>query len=188
MSYSKNFSSIKAFLPNKQFFLKIIEYGQLNYTPDNWMIWFDIYGNKLTTDRHKNISIILNTNINPQTISSKDLYSKADFKKIASMTKFALISLKEDIYYIWTLDINNILRLSVYSNDLFIENQPILNSGISNLKKIISLLDVDGFVEVLSIVEPLGSEVMKSWATQWPPPNDLLNMIPDIIKKDCSLA
>jgi len=188
MSYIKNLVNIKIFLPDKKYIIDIIKYCQLKHTENNWKIWHDVYGNKLIFDKNKNFSLKLNEKINLQTVLFTDLYSKAHIKKISSISKFSLISIKENIYYIWFLGKDNVLRLCMYVNDILIENQPILNSGMSNLKKIISFLDVDGFVEVSSIVEPLGSEIMKSWATQWPPSNDLLKMIPDIIKKDCNFV
>lgn len=182
MNYFKNLVNIKAFLPNEKYVIDIIKFCQLKHT-DNWKIWQDDYGNILSIDRKRYHSIKLNQNINLQTVDSKDLYCKANIKKLSSINKYSLIAIKDDIIYLWMLDENNILRLCMYVNDILMENQPVLNSGIRNLKIIIENSKIDSWTKVDSVIEPLGTEEMKSWATSWPPQNDLLILLPDIIKK-----
>jgi hypothetical protein len=188
MNYIKSLSSLKAFIPDKKYIIDIIKICRLKHTND-WKIWQDDYGNILSVNLKKEPSIILNQNIDLQKIQSKDLYFKAHINKLSSINKYSLIAIHEDIYYIWMLDYNNILRLCMYVNDILVENQPILNSGIKNLRKIIETLDVDGYKFVHSIIEPIsGIKIDQSYATSWPMTNDLLNLLPEIIKKDCNFV
>lgn len=187
MSYTKNLISLKAFLPDKKYIIDIVKYCGLKDT-DNWKIWIDDYGNRLSVDRNRIPKIKLNENIDLQTLNSKDLYLKANINYLSSINKFSVISTADCAYYIWMMDHNNRLRLCYYLNDILMENQPVLISGINNLKIIISNLDVDGFRMIDSIIEPLGKDKMKSWATTWPMSEDLLSLLPDIIKKDCKIV
>lgn len=187
MSYTKNLISLKAFLPNNKYIIDIVKYCGLKDTND-WKIWIDDYGNILSVDYKRHTKIKLNQNIDLQTINSKDLYFKANIKDLARINKCAVISTSENSYYIWMLDENNILRLCYYLNDILMENQPVLISGLKNLKIIMDNLDVDGFKILDSITEPLGTNIMKSWATSWPLSKDLISLLPNQIIKDCSLA
>lgn len=188
MSYFKNFVSLKVFVSDNKYILDIVKYSQLQHTP-NWKIWIDIYGNKLIVNDKKKPKIKLQENINVQKIESKDLYFKSHISKLSLINKYSLISIKDNKYYLWMLDINNILRLCTYIDDCLVENQPILNSGIKNLEKIVNNVDVDGWKEVEYITEPLTDSVMDfSVATSWPPKKDLINLLPEIIKKDCNFV
>ena len=181
-SFIKNLISLKAFVSdNNKYVIKLIKYSQLNYTND-WCKWTDDYGNLLTVTK-QSASIKLNEDINPQVIVHKDVYAKAPIKKLLSICKHSVISFNDNVY-IWTLDENNILRLSRYANEILISKEPILISGVKNLKIIIENLEVDAWKKVPYITEPFSETVMESYASVWPPQEDLLKLLPKIIKKD----
>ena len=188
MTYNKNIISLNAFLPKNKYIIYLIKFCQLKHT-DDWKIWQDNYGNQLKLDYQKNVKIKINDNLNIQTLSSKDLYFKAHIKKISSITKFSLIAIGGKKYYLWMLGKDNIMRLCVYMDDILIENQSVLKSGIKNLEIIISHANIEGWKQVQSIVHPnTGVKIKKSFATSWPPANDLIELLPEIIKKDCNLV
>jgi len=189
MSYTKKLSSLRAFVPYKKYIIDIVKFCRLKHTSD-WRIWVDDYGNKLSVNRIQQPSIIINKNINPQTLELTDLYAKAHIKKLSSINKYSLISIRKNFYYLWMIDENNILRLCWYKDDILMENPAVLISGINNLKIIIETLDVELFKVVNSIVDPLDKNILMdfSWATSWPPHEDLLVLLPNVIQKDCNLV
>lgn len=188
MNYAKSLTSLRAFVPDKKYIIDIIKLCKLKHTENDWKIWADDYGNTLSVNRTREPSIILNQNINPQTIECKDLYAKAHIKKLASFNKFSLTAIKDNKIYVWLYD-GNILRLCMYVDDILIENQPVLISGINNLKIIIDSILVEGWKELHSVMEPLGNEKAdRAWISSWPIAGDLLILLPDIIKKDCNFV
>lgn len=189
MNYAKSLTSLKAFLPHQKYIIDIIKYCQLKHSKEDWKIWQDNYGNLLCLDYKRDAKIELNDNTNLQIISSKDLYFKANIKKISSITKYSLIAIGGKKYYIWMLGNDDILRFCKYENDILVENQSILKSGLKNLETIITHAKIEGWQQVQSIVHPnTGIKIKKSYATSWPPANDLLDLLPDVIKKDCNLV
>jgi hypothetical protein len=77
----------------------------------------------------------------------------------------------------------------MYVDDILIENQPVLISGIHNLRIIIEKLGVESWENLDSVMEPLGNEKAdRAWISSWPIASDLLILLPDIIKKDCNFV
>jgi len=186
--FNKHFASLRAFIPNDSYVLDIIKLCNLQHT-DNWNTWIDEYNNELFINKNKQILININPTFDNQKFETKDLYLKAKVNKLSEINKFSLISIKDNKYYMWMLDKNNIIRLCIYIDDILMETQPILISGIHNLKLIVSYLNVDGWSEVQFIKDFDTNEYMtSSFATSWPPAKELVNKLPEIIKKDCSLA
>lgn len=185
MTYKKNLISLRAFLaPTSLAILDLIKYCNLKET-DNWLIWIDDYGNLFKIIDKNNFTIQLNSNIDNQIIDTKDLYIKTHIREIINYSKFALIAISDNFYFIWLLDNNNILRLYQYVDDIFIGTQPVLSSSVDTLKKIIRNINVETFQEVHYITEPMfRKEVNKAWATQLPISENLIKLLPEILQKD----
>jgi hypothetical protein len=185
MSYKKNLVSLKAFLdPLSIGIIDIIKYCNLNHTTD-WSEWIDDYGNLFKIIDKNNFTIKLNSDIDNQTINTKDLYIKSHINELVNFSKFSLISISDDSYFIWLLDNNNILRLYQYADGIFIGSQPVLLSSTDTLKKIIRNINVDSFHEVYHITEPASKkEANKAWATQLPMNEKLVKLLPEVLQKD----
>lgn len=186
MSYKKNLISLGAFLKKGNLYiLDVIKICNLKNT-NHWSEWIDDYGNKLIINNSKKITISFKDDVDIQCINSKDLYIKTGVENISKKSTFAFIAIVDTSYFVWLLDINNILRLYVYMDNIFIGTQPVLLSNANTLIKIVENVNVEKFREIDHITVP-GSkidEVDKAWATQLPMSEELSDILPEIIKKD----
>ena len=187
MNFKKNIVSLKAFLGTTNIaIIDLIKYCNLNFT-DHWSIWIDNYGNLFKITDKKDFIIKLNSDINNQIINTKDIYEKSHINDIVNFSKFALIAISNEHYFIWLLDNNNLLRLYQYTDDIFIGSQPVLLSSVDTLKKIIRNINVENFQDIFHITEPTSrKEAKKAWATKLPMDESLLKLLPTIIQKDLS--
>jgi len=187
LSYKKYLISLKAFLGQTNAgIVDVIKICNL-VNLDHWSLWSDDFGNILQITDKKDFTIKLNPNPDSQIINTRDLYSKAHIKNLVTFSKFALISVSHNSYFIWLLDNSDILRLYSYVDNIYIGSQPVLLSSVDTLKKIIRNLNVEKFQEIFHITEPTSKEeVVQSWATQLPMDEKLLVILPEILQKDLS--
>lgn len=176
MNLSKAIVNIKAFLPEDEDIIKIIDVCNLKPLNADWRIIFDPYGNSLSFKKDK--TIFTNINDNPNTI--QDIYFKSHPKTISSKSNWSMISLTEnDSFFVWFLGVDNKLRSCCYMNDEWQENKPPLVCGINTLRKIVQSFDVDDYNVIMgsSIHGPYDGKVIKTWVTEWPPS---VNMMLDL--------
>lgn len=204
MDYQRAIVNVKAFLPDDNEIIKIIEICDLEPVGESWRLWTDNHGNNLVI---KNNKTVISKKINPvarQPIKIKDIHFKSSAKQIAANSKFAMISLAEsledsipNICFLWFLGFDDRLRLVCYVRDSWLENKPPLSSGVGALRTIVQNLDIEGYKVIMGsryIKGPYDGNVVKSWVVKWPPPSnmqlDILltnRTIGEKILKDCGV-
>lgn len=196
-------TSVKAFLPNDNEVIKIIDMCDLDPSPKTWRLWTDGNGNNLII---RNDKTVFSKKTKPTTrypIIIKDIYYKSSAKQISNNSKWAMVSLAEsieesipNICFLWFLGIDDKLRLVCYMKDAWVENKSPLSSGILSLRTIIKNMEESYKVIMGSgyISGPYEGNIVKSWAVSWPPSKnfqlDLLltnRTIGDKILKDCGV-
>ncbi len=143
ITYHKALINVKAYLPEDKEIINIIKLCNLRNDNKNWKIWYDDLGNKLVLNK-KNIKI---KKYNSFII--KDLHHKLHPNIIINNTSLLLINLINDFYYC-LLYTNNTIKLSIYKDNNWIENQPPLSAGIENLRLIIK--NIDKNIKIIKLV------------------------------------
>lgn len=173
MNYEKAIVNVKAFLPNDNEIIKIIEICNLNPLKDDWRNWIDNSDFNLNIRKDHNIYIYKNIP-NKQSLIIKDIHFKAPIDVISNNSKFALIlfSYKQqtDICYVWFLGNDDNLRLCLFVKNEWVENRSPLMAGIGILRTIVNNMNVEKHKTVL--VKSILNEI--SWATKWPPTNKMI--------------
>jgi len=141
-TYHKALINVKAYLPDDKEIIKIIKLCNLRNDEKNWKIWYDDLGNKLTFSDKKTIIIKQDDNF-----IIKNIHHKLHPKNIIKKSKLLLINKNDNVFYcLFYLD--NHLKLSIYKDDNWIENQPPLNIGIDNIRHLIQNANVDDYKEI----------------------------------------
>jgi len=181
MQKDRALESVKAFLPNDNEIETIIQVCDLYPIESSWRKWTDHLGSYIQIHNNKKISSFAHSPYDKSERIVTDLYFKSPPQAIARMSKWAFISFGKDsdnvlnICFVWFLGDDNRLRLLSYSNGLWQRNYPPLISGINTLRPIIRNFDVDSYrrADILRIQGPLAANMTKSWATVWPPCDEL---------------
>ena len=204
--------NVKAFLPQDQEIIQIIDMCNLDPEGDSWYKWSDANGNYLHIKNDKTVISSKESPTKKKIRIIKDIHFKAPIDVISKNSKWALICFAEssagipqfnnilpglNIIFIWFLGIDNKLRLSTFIQNEWIENQSPLITSVTTLRTIVKYLNIDKYcvVKITDIKEPLSSAfTKKAWATPWPPSK---NMILDMmltyqplaryITNDCNL-
>ena len=183
MSKEKALASVKAFLAKNLEVVSLISLCDLYPTQDSWRKWTDHQGNFIQIHNNKKVISFTSNPLNQEDRIVTDVYFKSFPKKIFSISKWGFISFGRDnnnafsICFLWLLGHDNRLRLLTYTDGRWIKNSPPLIAGIDTLLSIIKHKDVNGFekVDILNIKGPVGAKITKSWATEWPPSEKLMN-------------
>jgi hypothetical protein len=205
--------NVKAFLPDDKEIIPIINICNLEPKGDSWLKWSDSNGNYLHIKKDKTVVSNKESPTKNNTRLIKDIHFKAPINVISKNSKWALICFAEslstnappfnnispgiNIVFIWFLGIDDKLRLSMFIQNEWIENQSPLITSITTLRTIVRHFDIDKYcvIKISDIKEPLSiAFAKKAWATPWPPSK---NMILDMmltyqplarhITNDCNL-
>jgi len=182
MDFKKSLINVKAFLPEDKEILKIIEVCDLEPT-DDWKVWTDHNGHNLIIKNNRTATSKTTNPIERYPVKIKDIYFKASAGQIAANSKWVMVSLAEgipgtvpNICFMWFLGVDNRLRLVCYLRDAWVENKTPLSSGIHTLRHIVKNFDVSGYKVIMGsryISGPYEGNVVKSWASQWPPSSNM---------------
>lgn len=164
MSTQSEFITVKAYLEEGHFFIKIIEICKLRSVKD-WRRWTDAYGNELVLDRNKNLHLFKNK-LNA-TITPSDIFFKAYPADIIKMSKWYTVAfaggLDHSIYF-WCMGNDDVLRLCVFIKGDWAENQPPLSMGVPATRKIVELF-AESEQDVISTSVGLDEfEISKMWS------------------------
>lgn len=183
MNRDQALASLRAFLGETNDVVKIVELCHL-YPEKSWKKWADHLGNYLQIKKNKKT---ISVEQNPQSYAAivTDLFFKAHPKKIANISKKAFVSLGHDneskysVCFIWFLGCDNRLRLVTSHNNHWIKNSAPLICGVDTLAPIVRTLNITDFVssDILKIKGPIAAQMVKSWATKWPPSKEFLEAI-----------
>ena len=181
MSYEKSIVSVKAFLPDDDEIIKIIEICDLQPLKDDWKDWVDSSGFNLHIKKDHS-AYIYQSIPSKQNIVVKDIHFKAPIRGISDNSKLALICFcgEYDACHIWFLGNDDKLKLCTFFKKEWIENRSPLTSGISIPRVIVKNLNIKDHKSINSIkrLSTVILPVRRSWVTKWPPTNIMiLNMM-----------
>ncbi|KKN66644.1 hypothetical protein LCGC14_0469790 [marine sediment metagenome] len=187
MQKDRALESVKAFLPNDNEIETIIKVCDLYPVENSWRKWTDHLGSYIQIHNNKKIVSFAHSPYDKSERIATDLYFKSPPETISKLSEWAFISFgknNEDILnicFIWFLGANNRLRLLSYSNNKWQRNYPPLISGIDTLRPIIRSFDIASYrqADILRIQGPLAANMVKSWATAWPPCDKFVDKIMD---------
>lgn len=175
-------ASVNAFLPNDELVGIIIKLCNLHPVGKSWRKWTDHLGNFLQIYNNKKVvSFSQNPLGNDEIIT--DVYFKAPPEKLAHISNWAFVSFGKgqtdsfNTLYIWFLGIDNRLRFCSFHNGKWLKNEPPLISGIDTLRPVLKNLGIKGFrqADILHIKGPVAINITRSWATEWPPDQELIS-------------
>ena len=177
----KALESIKAFLPDDKLVGKIIELCDLHPIDKSWRKWTDHLGNFLQIRNKKVISFSQDPLGNEEIIT--DIYFKASPNKLSQISDWAFVSFGKDqtnsfnALYMWFLGRDKRLRFCSFHNGYWLKNEPPLISGVDTLRPVLKNLNVNGYrqANILHIKGPIAIDITRSWATQWPPKQKLID-------------
>lgn len=177
----KALESIKAFLPDDKLIGEIIELCDLHPINKSWRKWTDHLGNFLQIRNKKVISFSQDPLGNEEIIT--DIYFKASPNKLSQISDWAFISFGKDqtnsfnALYMWFLGRDKRLRFCSFHNGNWLKNEPPLISGVDTLRPVLKNLNVNGYrqANILHIKGPIAIDITRSWATQWPPKQKLID-------------
>jgi len=189
-------ASLKAFLTNDQAVGTIIELCDLYPVGDSWRKWTDHLGNFIQVHNNKKVVSFTNNPLGHDETIVTDLYLKAHPKKLSAISEWAFVSFGKgeksfyDTLYVWFLGRDNRLRLSPFHNGEWMKNEPPLISGVDTLRPIVNRIGVKGYsqADILYIKGPIATNITRSWATEWPPSNELLDEMRTLNKKLSSVV
>jgi len=181
MDRSKALTNVQAYLPNDSEINDIIELCDLEPVGDSWRLWTDNGGYTLIIKNDKNVIAKKDNPTDRQNIKIKDIHFKSTAKQISNNSKWAMLSVAKNtedpnvnMCYIWFLGKDNKLRLLCFLRNEWVENQMPLSSGIGSLRTVVQNIEIDDY-KVISgsryIKGTYSGNVLKSWATRWPPSN-----------------
>jgi len=194
-------ASVAAFLPDAPEIKDIIEICDL-YPTKSWRQWTDHLGNHIKITNNKKIVSTENVTKNNEEHIITDIYFNSPPDKISQMSDWAFISFGRDndnqfnICFMWFLGIDGRLRLLSVLKDSWNKNQAPLICGINTLRPIVKNINIENYkaVDILRIKGPIAAKVTKSWATKWPPSDELKKKmrsysksLTDKIIKDCKI-
>ena len=112
-----------------------------------------------------------------------DVYFKSPPSKLSKISTWAFISFGKDqtnsynTLYVWFLGRDKRLRFCSFHNGVWLKNEPPLISGTDTLQPVLKNLDVKGYrqADILHIKGPVAMNITRSWATQWPPGQPLID-------------
>lgn len=192
MNRQKAIESIKAFLPNDTEIDSIIECCDLYPVYGTWRKWTDNLGSFIQAHNNKKVVSFTNNPLDQEDHIITDIYFKAHPKTIASISNWAFISFGRDnddqfnICFIWFLGSDNRLRMVTLRKDEWIKNSPPLICGIDIIRPIIKNTSIEGErADVLNIKGPVPAKILCSWATKWPPNN---NIFVEMLRKNKNLT
>ena len=191
MKQDKALASIEAFLTKSPEITELISLCDLYPAQDSWRKWTDHQGNFIQIHNNKKVVSFTSNPLSQEDRIVTDVYFKSFPKKIFSISKWAFISFGRDsgntfsVCFIWLLGHDSRLRLLTCTDGEWIKNSPPLTSGIDTLRSIIRHKDVNDFdkVDILNIKGPVGAKITRSWATEWPPSEELINEMLDVSKE-----
>lgn len=185
MHRAQALESVKAFLTNDKDIEIIIALCHLYPSNNSWRKWTDHLGNYIQIHNTRKVTSVTNSVSNKDDNIITDIYFKSHPKKISSISKWAFISFGRDndnifnVCFVWFLGCDDRLRLLSFSKDRWARNQPPLICGVETLKPIIRNIGVESYrqADILRLKGPLAANMTKSWATVWPPSDDLKESI-----------
>lgn len=175
MEKSKALASLKAFLSEESYVIKIIELCNLYPVENSWKKWTDHLGNFITIYKNKKVNSSENQFKKSKKIQVTDIFYKTKPLDIAKKSKQAFIAIgknsqKNQIVLVWFLGKDDRLRLVISCDGKWIQNHPPMICGIETLHTIVNNLHVTELTEIpaLNITGAITAEILKSWATPWP--------------------
>lgn len=182
MEYKKALVSVKAYLPEDEEIVRIIEICDLEPS-GTWRLWTDDLGHNLIIKNNRSVT---SKKVNPVArtpIRIKDIHFKSSAKQIADNSKWVMISLAEsvedgvpNICFLWFLGLDGRLRLLCYMKDEWVENKPPLSSGVHTLRTIVKNLDSTTYKVIKGsryVNGPYEGNVVKTWVSTWPPSSNM---------------
>jgi len=182
MDFSKALANVQAYLPHDSEITSII--GLCDLEPlDSWRLWTDNGGHTLIIKNNRRVIAKKDNPTNFKNTKIKDIHFKSTALQISDSSKWAMVSIAKsiedpnaNICYVWFLGKDNKLRLLCFLRNEWVENQMPLSSGIYSLRTIVKHLNVDDYKVIFGsryIKGTYSGNVIKSWATNWPPSNTL---------------
>lgn len=177
MLKARALESVKAFLPDDNEIETIINVCDLYPIEKSWRKWTDHLGSYIQIYNNKKVASFVHSPYDKSERIATDLYFKSPPKTIFNLSEWVFISFGKDsegilnICFVWSLGIDNRLRLLSYSNGAWQRNYPPLISGIDTLRPIIRSFNVNDYkpADILRIQGPLAANMTKSWVSVWPP-------------------
>lgn len=160
--------NVRAFLPHDDQILDIIKFCKLEPT-DNWRIWRDCLGYKVSITNSKRV-IAIPESIKIARSYCPDIYFKSKINHIYEMSRWAMISFtKSNDIIVWLLGFDDRLRTCVYFNNDWIENMSPLACGMPTLRELISNIGKENILMGNSLFGPTDElEPHKSWSFNLP--------------------
>lgn len=179
----KALESIKAFLPNDKLVGVIIELCDLHPVAKSWRKWTDHLGNFLQVHNNKKVVSSAQDPMGHDETIVTDVYFKAAPNKLSRISNWAFVSFGKDqtnaynTLYAWFLGMDNRLRFCSFHNGTWLKNEPPLISGTDTLRPVLKQLGVSGYrqADILHIKGPVAMNITRSWATEWPPEQGLID-------------
>ena len=184
MDLSKALINVEAYLPDDTDILKIIRMCDLEPVGDSWCKWTDHGGHTLIIKNNRKVIAKKDAPTNRKAETIKDIHLKSSAKQIANNSQWGLISIAKsavdpnaNICYVWFLGNDEKLRLLCFLKNEWVENQLPLSSGMHTLRTVVKHLDIDDYKPIFGaryIKGTYSGDVIKSWATRWPPSKTLI--------------